>query len=248
MDDPDPRAALAARLQGHLTTAASLRAHACADPQRAAGRTRLRDWQGRRLAATYPDLLDAPRYAPAARFFLDELYGSNDLGERDAEIARILPMLERTLPRAGLETLDLALELDALSEQLDAAMVDALAALAPDGRIDAAVYRAAWCRVGQRDARARQIELVERTGWALEALAARPVVAGALRLMRTPARMLGLDALHAFLENGFTAFRQMGQADDFLGTIATRERAFMQRQFDGPDGLPDYQSQPAGQT
>ncbi len=43
----------------------------------------LRRWQSARLARTYADLLQNARYRPAAEFFLDELYGNGDLGQRD---------------------------------------------------------------------------------------------------------------------------------------------------------------------
>jgi hypothetical protein len=46
----------------------------------------LRVWQGRRLAQTYDDLRDDPRYAPAIAFFLSDLYGSG-FRSRDRQLA-----------------------------------------------------------------------------------------------------------------------------------------------------------------
>ncbi len=49
----------------------------------------------------------------------------------------------------------------------------------------------------------------------------------ALALMRRPARLAGLFALHDFLERGFLAFRNMDGAGEFLATIDRRERELL---------------------
>ena len=51
----------------------------------------LKSYQQLRFSHTYADLLASARYAPAARFFLDELYGPNDFTRRDAQFARVVP-------------------------------------------------------------------------------------------------------------------------------------------------------------
>ena len=112
-----------AQLRQHLGRAKALRGAANADPRMAQDRLRLRTWQAGRLAATYRDLLDSERYNAAARFFLTDLYGPKDFSERDHEVERILPTMSATLPASGIRTVALAIEVDALSEELDAAMV-----------------------------------------------------------------------------------------------------------------------------
>jgi hypothetical protein len=52
-------------------------------------------------------------------------------------------------------------------------------------------------------------------------------------MMRQPARLSGLSAVHDFLERGFVAFHQMGDATEFLTTIDTRERALMEELLAG---------------
>ena len=93
---------------------------------RAARRQALRAFQAARLARTHADLRHSPRYGRAAEFFLTDLYSPRDLGPRDAEIERVLPLMTNTLPVSGLRALLLAAEVDAVSEQFDAAMVNAL--------------------------------------------------------------------------------------------------------------------------
>jgi hypothetical protein len=50
-------------------------------------------------------------------------------------------------------------------------------------------------------------------------------------MMRTPARLAGLDALQRFLEAGFDTFRAMHGAQAFLATIVRRETALAERLY-----------------
>lgn len=231
----EEKIALAAALRHHLQDAQTLRerANAEGDGAGARDRLRLRDWQAARLARCYAELLASERYGRAAQFFLSDLYGPKDFSSRDEEVGRILPMLVRTLPVSALRTLALALELDALTEALDAAMVGELRAAGRIATIDEAAYAAAYRRVGRRAERERQITLIRGTGEALEKLAGKALLSGVLRLMRRPAHLAGLGELQEFLENGFAAFRHMGDATDFLDCIETRERQLLARLFDG---------------
>lgn len=213
------------KLREQLAEVRRLRASARADPALERDRFAVRAWQTERLARTYADLLANPRYAPAAAFFLSDLYGTKDVTARDEGIARILPTMTRLLPAGALETVALALELDALSESLDQAMAHALRLGQPRGElvITEASYAAAYRSAADRQERERQIALVGRIGAALDRLSRRPLLAGALAMMEAPARVAGLAALHEFLVRGFHAFGHMRGADEFLATVAARE-------------------------
>ncbi|HMM54689.1 MAG TPA: hypothetical protein PKC23_06700 [Candidatus Desulfobacillus sp.] len=229
----DEKARWAERLRRDLAQATALRAAARNDPDLDADRTRLRAWQAARLARSHADLLASPRYGAAARFFLDELYGPKDFSARDEEVARILPTLIAVLPAAGIRTLALAVEVDALSEELDAAMAVELRRAGAGANIGDDAYAAAYRRCGRREARELQISLVGETGEALALLVRKPLVHAALRLMRGPAKLAGLAGLQQFLEDGYRAFRGMGNAEGFLATIRRRETAILQRLFEG---------------
>ena len=228
------RAACSAALVRFLGEARDLRLAAAADTVHGRRRDRLREWQAARLARTHADLLASPLYGVAASFFLDELYGPKDFSERDAEVERILPLMTSMLPVSGLRTLLLAVEVDALSERFDAAMVEVLGS-ALDRNLSESAYAAAYCDVGDRAGRLLQIRLVGETGEALDALARKPFVRGALKMMHGPAHLAGLGELHAFLERGFEAFKSMRDASEFLETIVTRERAIAVALFAGRD-------------
>ena len=186
-------------------------------------------WQAARLARTYADLSATPRYAKATAFFLDDLYGAKDFSGRDEAMLRIYPVMVRTLPRSAVETAALAIEVDALSEELDRRVAAVLEA----GAISEASYARAYRKAGTREERLRQVELVDEVGRRLDVLVVKPMIHTTLKLMRRPAKMLGMEDLQAFLEHGFEAFRHMGGAEEFLATIAEREGRILSRLFSG---------------
>lgn len=219
-------------LRTHLETVRRLRLLRMTEPA-AADHLRLKAWQSARLARTHADLLADARYHEAARFFLDELYGTHDVSLRDAELTRIVPKLTAVLPERALATVAEAVRLDALSESLDADVVAQLRRAGRVADIDEAAYAAAYRACGRADERREQIALVDDIGRSLDRLTRLPLLATTLKLMRRPAEAAGLGALHRFLRQGFEAFRSMHGADIFLDTIRDRETALMQRWLAG---------------
>jgi hypothetical protein len=188
----------------------------------------VKHWQAERLARTYPDLLGSKRYRPACEFFLQELYGAKDFEARDSEALRVVPKLARMLPERAVETMALAVELDETSESLDARLAQAIRL-----PVDAQGYARAYRETGTLAERQLQIETIDRIGRTLEKLARIPLLSGMLHMMRAPAEAAGFGHLHRFLQNGFDAFKGMGPAGEFLGTIRSRETALMHALFAG---------------
>lgn len=224
---PDGRAILE-----HLEAVAHERRRREADPGLAERTVALKDYQHRRFARTYADLLASPRFVAAARFFLDELYGPRDFSARDEQFERVVPGLVRLFPGAIVGTVRSLAELHALSEQLDSEMARCL----PPGEVVAAGYIEAWQRTGHAEQRRRQIALMMTVGEALDRYTRNPVLRHSLRLMRGPARAAGLSALQSFLEAGFDTFGRLGSARDFLGLIERRELALGDALFSAPAG------------
>ncbi|MCB1767706.1 MAG: hypothetical protein KDJ22_16895 [Candidatus Competibacteraceae bacterium] len=191
----------------------------------------LRRWQSARLIRTHADLLADPDYRPAAEFFLDELYGDRDFQQREQDLARIVPMMTHILPASVLHTATLALELNALSYELDARVTRVLAAeFQVHESLDEAVYVAAYRCCANYALRRHQIELIEQLGQDLKRIVQKPFIHTALKVARTPARLAGVGELHHFLDVGFHAFRAMGRnAGSFIATIVSRERAILER-------------------
>jgi hypothetical protein len=215
-----------ASLKRHLLALKELRGHGRGTPLRLA---ELKAWQSARLRATYADVAAQPRYRAATSFFLDDLYGPKDFSGRDQAMLRIVPAMTRILPASALQTASLAIELEALSEDLDQRATAALGS----GPIDAELYGEAYRKGSTRAERERQIDLIVAVGERLDALVKKPMVARMLRLMRAPARVAGLQDLQEFLERGFEAFREMHGADDFLQLVRSRETEILSRLFSG---------------
>jgi hypothetical protein len=192
----------------------------------------VKQWQSQRLAATHSDLLHEPRYLAAAQFFLEDLYGAKDFSRRDAELARVIPKLARTMPDAALGTLADAVELDAMSERLDEALAMRLRSADP-GEITEARYAQAYRAVAGRAEREHQLDLVLAIGRSLDRLVRHPLIGALLAAMAGPARLAGLGAMHDFLMAGFRAFRDIGGASEFLEKIDVRERVILNRLYEG---------------
>ncbi len=187
----------------------------------------IKHYQHARFERTYADLLAQTRYARAARFFLEDLYGPYDFSERDDQFARIVPALVRLFPHELVSTVRSLAELHALSETLDSRMAQALEPPVPDARS----YLRCWQICSTPSERERQIALMLGVGRALDRYTRNPLLRHSLRLMRAPARAAGLGALQQFLETGFDTFKEMRGADEFLSTIATRERTLSAHLF-----------------
>jgi hypothetical protein len=222
---------LIAQMRANLAKVRELRPNAVASE--APMRVQLRAWQSARFARTYPDLLESERYRLAAEFFLSDLYGPKDFSERDKELERILPMLGKLLPTAGVHTLALGMELDILSENFDVAMARALLAqgLPVKSEIGEAAYIKAYRSCDDRPGREAQIELLLQIGATLDRVTRKPLIKTAIGLMKGPAHAAGLGALHDFLDRGFQAFQRMKGATEFLDIIRTREMLILQRLF-----------------
>jgi hypothetical protein len=229
---PHFRHAAEAALVDALQRAQALHADRRTDLALARDLDALADWQARRLAATYADLAAQPRYAEAIGFFQTDLYGSADYARRDADVARVVPMMVAMLPESVIATIADAMELNVLSHELDRAV---LGNLPRRDRYSVAEYCEAYRRVGRFDARERQIATIGVIGRALDVFVRKPLVRAALAMMRGPAYLAGFGVLHDFLDRGFTAFHRMHGAEEFLDTIEARETAIHRAIVSGAD-------------
>lgn len=213
---------------GHLKAVEFERARRDNQADLAARVVALKTYQQRRFGNTYSDLLQSPRYGPASRFFLEELYGPRDFADRDAQFARVVPALVRLFPHEIIGTVIALAQLHALSEQLDTETGNHLAST----NIDARSYMSAWQATGRPGDRAQQIALTLSVGQSLDRLTRKPFLRHSLRVMRGPAKGAGLAELQHFLETGFDAFKAMKGAREFLSIIDNRERQFARALFE----------------
>ena len=238
MSSTPPRHAAAAALEHQIAQASALHAQRAANPILDGAMHRIADWQSRRLAQTYADLAAQPRYRAAIAFFQSDLYGGDRIAQRDADLARAVPIMGKALPERVIGTVALAMELNVLSQELDRLVLGRLPRA--DAQFTVAQYCSAYRRAANFAARRRQIELIGEVGRALDVYVGKPMLRRALALMRKPAQMAGFATLHDFLDRGFTAFHRMRGADEFLTTIQARETAIHEAIADGAyDPFPD---------
>jgi len=192
----------------------------------------LQQWQRKRLAKTYEDLINQDSYRPACEFFLEELYGGLDFLKRDQEVAKVMSVMVRFLPGKGLLTMADAFELQALSLEFDMEMADLLDASGPV-QLDVVSYGNIYRSCGKPLLRERQIQLIRDMGNELAKLVHKLLVARLIRLMRGPAYAAGFGALQAFLESGVFSFRRLDDPVYFINTIYKREWRSMQKLFAG---------------
>lgn len=217
-----------------LETVARLRQQRIGQPALTVANSAIKRFQALRFQATYPDLLQSPRYQTAARFFLHELYSDKDYAERDQQFARIANTIAKLFPQVVVNTAAALAEVHALTERLDEAMAHAYLALQPSKPelCDAASYIACWRQVADPAARHQQLQVVLALGEALDNLTRKPGLRTLLKMMRGPATAGGLGSLQKFLESGFDAFQTMRGADEFLKLIALREGEWIKRLFE----------------
>ncbi len=192
----------------------------------------LRRWQAQRLEGSFQQFLEDPRRRPAAHFFLTDVYGDHDFTQRNADIARVLPMMQRLLPAMLLDTVADGIELGALTQAFDLRMAEALQDIAPRRkRLDEQLYAEAYRHVGLPRLRSRQVDLIRDVGDGLSGALRLPGIGTLLKLSRGPARAAGLAELQGFLERGVDAFTRLDSVGGFLDEIERRERSIAARLF-----------------
>lgn len=190
----------------------------------------LREWQVHRLVTSYRDLLDHPRYRPACEFFIGDIYAARDFSQRNYDMRRMYRTLRRWVPELMIHPLALAIELHdlttALDEQLLAVLVNELGM---DDTLTVEMYAGAYRRCNNYAARVRQIDMIVETGNRVENLVNIPFSGTVLRLAHAPAARAGWEELLNFLVRGYTAFKHMHGAREFLETIRERELEILDR-------------------
>lgn len=217
------------KLAGLLERNAALRDVFAGEPARQQRLAELQKWQSARLMRSHDDLHRNPRYRRAVEFFFNELYGDADPRARDRDLLKVQRVMERLLPAEALGALCLAIELEVLSQELDAEVVRAL----PSGPLTVPSYAEAYRTAGRQPDRQRQIDMMGDIGRYLDRVVRKPIIRGLVRLARGPAYAAGFALLQDFLESGLNAFEAMHGADEFLAVIHQREGRAMERLFAG---------------
>jgi hypothetical protein len=199
----------------------------------------LRAWQSNRLARTYADLLENPRYRPACLLFLEDIYAARDFSQRDHDMERMHEFMQRLIPDSLLRPLTVTVHLHGMTNDLDARLLDALVnRLGVTDTITPELYAEGYRVCDNYDERKEQIELSCEIAERLDGVVRAPLTGMMLTVAKGPARSAGWTELTDFLERGYKAFKHMRGSRYFVETIRKRERRILDRIFERhPDPL-----------
>ncbi|MCP4362507.1 MAG: hypothetical protein GY796_31260 [Chloroflexi bacterium] len=194
----------------------------------------LRSWQVERLTQTYNDLLQSKRYGRGCQFFLSDIYGAKDYSQRDADAENVYNNMRKYFPNRLLVTMGKAIELNKITQELDAQLLDALVNdLQMTNSLSVAQYAEAYRICDNNDARVYQLDVLLDVGRGIGKLIRLPMIGMALRAARRPAHRSGWHELQDFMERGFVAFKQMKGVDEFMQIVEGRERQILGQIFAG---------------
>lgn len=194
----------------------------------------LRAFQSERLSTTHRDLLDSARYRPAAQFFLSDVYAPRDFSQRDHDLQRFYDGVRKVLPDSAVSILRDVISLSTMTNSLDERLLRAL--LDDVGVADTITpqqYAAGYRVCDNYDERLEQIRMISRIGRGIDRLVHIPFIGITLRLAHAPAVLAGWSELQHYLETGFSAFKHMRGAEEFLNTVESRETRILDRIFAG---------------
>lgn len=197
----------------------------------------LRKWQSERLARTYADFAQNPRYKPALRFFLEDLYGARDFSQRNHDIRRLYDLVRHIAPEPMIRPLILSVELHYLTENLDERLLDVLVnQLGVSESITVPQYAEGYRRCDNYAQRLQQIDLIHDLGSLIDEIVRMPFSGAMLKLGKLPLERGGWHELMAFMERGYNAFKHMRGGGPFLANVRRRERRVLDRIYaDEPD-------------
>ena len=194
----------------------------------------LREWQSKRLANTYSDLMSKRRYVLAGDFFLNDIYAARDFSQRDNDLEYLYDVMSSVLPKFMLTLVGHTIELNNLSNLLDAKLLSALREeLDLRDEITPAMYTDGYRICDNYDERKLQIELILEVGKQVDITTKIPLLGTALKMASGPAQRTGWGDVHNFLARGFRAFKQMRGAEKFLDTVEKREMHILDHIFMG---------------
>lgn len=191
-------------------------------------------WQTDYLLPFYENLRSSTDYSAAVDFVVSDLTGIG-VSERDRNIARVVPIMSRMLPDRVLQTMAVAMHLNARVLEINLAICRAIYEKKADAReFTEADYCTASRAAGNLDECLELIRLTAEIGHSLDHVVRIPMIGTLLRAMRGPARLWGFAAMQAFLEKGFETFSALEDVDRFLEDITHRMTEVFTRIFTEP--------------
>jgi hypothetical protein len=228
----DPKLPSATQLLRDLQTDSALKHQPIAPTGLSPQLALLRHWQAERLTQTYHDWLADPRYQSACQFFLSDIYAPRDFSQRNHDVERVAAFLGRIFPAAMLQLLEDVIELNSLTDRLDARLVDVLVnQLGVTDTITPTLYAEGYRLCDNYTERVHQIDLIIRIVTELGKGAQRRIIGIALQVVRVPVQQAGWTELYEFVEHGYQAFKAMRDIETFTTILEQREKQLLEQWF-----------------
>lgn len=190
----------------------------------------LRVWQAERLARTYADLLELPRYHPACLFFLEDIYAARDFSQRDHDLETMYEFIRRFVPDNISRPAALTIKLHRMTDALDQRLLDVLVTqLGVTDSISVEQYAEAYRRCGNYRERVDQIEAILEICEHIDGIVRNPLSGPALSLAKRPLSAAGYGEVMSFLERGYDSFKRMHGSRYFRRTLREREIGILDR-------------------
>lgn len=242
------KAKSAARLQLFTDDSNKLHLEYLRDPELLARYEYFLAWQTAYSLPFYAEFRRSPETEAAVDFVVSDLIGS-EISARDADLARVLPVMRRLLPANALHALAGAVELNA---RVLAINLEICRRLFANSDHASGISERDYC-VSLRDATTLDecLELVGLTvtlGKSLKRLVRIRMMGITLRAMHRPAHAAGFGALQDFLEKAYSTFHDIPDVEYFLNRLSELMTQVFTRSFREPvANLESTQSHPASQ-
>jgi hypothetical protein len=184
--------------------------------------------QSARLRRDLADLAAETQYKSIGEFFFEEMYGPRDFTARDTQAQRVHHFVHLT-PGLSIHDVEPVLTLLELTNKLDDEIVAVLVEMGAPLDFDEAVYERAYRLADNYAERVTQIELVVTALGNVHRLGRKKLLGLALNGSQALAFAAGMGDIHRFLRLGYVAIQPVRDIARLLTTIATRERARLDR-------------------
>lgn len=181
-------------------------------------------WQITYMLPFYEGLRQDSDTRTAIDFVVSDLAGIG-ISERDLEIERVVPAMIRILPAKALRTIASGMEMNARILEINLSICETYYRQNGDGALyTEEKYCAAARKASSLNECIDLITLTKQLGRDLERIMRIPLIGISLRAMRKPASLAGFASLQLFLENGYSAFHNLDNVDQFLATTELKMR------------------------
>jgi hypothetical protein len=179
------------------------------------------------MRVTHAELLRSPVYRPLCEFFLDDLYASPDIASRATALRSLADLVRPVLGPWMYEGACGLVELQSLSDRLDARLAEQLERDDASTSFGAADFETAYVRSSDYSDRLRQVGLTTESNTFVHALSRHRSAGFLLALARRLGSLRRLDSLFRTLERGYRSYRGVADIRPFNDAMRAGEVAYL---------------------